>query len=667
MITILLRRHQSSKTGVPQNRKAMTSSIFSLSLRQLSRVLIGLVGIVALVNLTMIGIIQHEGSSLSSSSSSFSSVLISSIAEHQTHHQQHEQQQLENNLIEDEDNDEINRRNNITRFNNPRIKIRGGVSDDHGQQKQQQQRRRDSSPKRIHSDQQGLDDPQLPPNHHHPDGDGQQKEESMSACLLTMDDNHFLVEWIAYHYYVCRLRHLIVAIDPKSSRELPIEIFQRWSNLMTIEVWDDTSRPYLYQDYEERIQKRGNQNWDMESLSDPQLSRHRERQSEFYFECITTLKKLGKGWTFLLDTDEYLHINPKIHHPQSKLHIPKWDQLPKIQENEGSVLQMLLQLKFPSPKFKLNHPCVPLFRRQYSALDNKPSKEQIDVTAQQLSILFQQKMNHTLRVEQFQTVRWKLWGNKHPSHPQLAGKAVIDLQRLRLSDIHHPQNDQSIDPHLILKSICPQDNIFRSDDQVLLRVNHYMGTAEQWSSRINDARGMDCLIDLYKHSNNIFGKKPVSKEDDISPWILGFVNQVGLKNAMTLLQDSGVVAPPLPKGSLQQQVDDEATEKNLTRVRKLVTEIVSKVVPIGLQVVVYDDEEERWWEDDIGTIVASNCRGGYDIKFSNREWEWSCGLPYMKRVYDEYNNTIKAVPSNEEEVTLYDEVSQLLKEMLKGN
>ena len=38
--------------------------------------------------------------------------------------------------------------------------------------------------------------------------------EGFSSCLLIMDDNHYLIEWLAYHYHVLPLRRLIVATDP---------------------------------------------------------------------------------------------------------------------------------------------------------------------------------------------------------------------------------------------------------------------------------------------------------------------------------------------------------------------------------------------------------------------------------------------------------------------
>ncbi len=58
------------------------------------------------------------------------------------------------------------------------------------------------------------------------------------ACLLVMDDNHYLPEWLAYHYIFLPLRRLIVAVDPKF-RTPPSGIFDRFRGLMNITKWDD--------------------------------------------------------------------------------------------------------------------------------------------------------------------------------------------------------------------------------------------------------------------------------------------------------------------------------------------------------------------------------------------------------------------------------------------
>jgi hypothetical protein len=64
------------------------------------------------------------------------------------------------------------------------------------------------------------------------------EDESFSACLLIMDDNHRLSEWIAYHYFAMPLRHLVVTVDPRS-RTSPVKILDRWRPLMNITVWGD--------------------------------------------------------------------------------------------------------------------------------------------------------------------------------------------------------------------------------------------------------------------------------------------------------------------------------------------------------------------------------------------------------------------------------------------
>jgi len=59
-----------------------------------------------------------------------------------------------------------------------------------------------------------------------------------SACLVLKDDNHWLIEWLAYHYHVLPLRDLIVVKDP-TSKTSPDKIFQRWKGRINIETWDE--------------------------------------------------------------------------------------------------------------------------------------------------------------------------------------------------------------------------------------------------------------------------------------------------------------------------------------------------------------------------------------------------------------------------------------------
>jgi hypothetical protein len=65
-------------------------------------------------------------------------------------------------------------------------------------------------------------------------------DEAFSACMLIMDDNHRLTEWLAYHYHVLPLDYLVVAVDP-NSKTSPSAILDQWRGYgMTIIEWNNT-------------------------------------------------------------------------------------------------------------------------------------------------------------------------------------------------------------------------------------------------------------------------------------------------------------------------------------------------------------------------------------------------------------------------------------------
>jgi hypothetical protein len=66
--------------------------------------------------------------------------------------------------------------------------------------------------------------------------------QTMNACLFIMDDTIRLLEWLAYHYTVLPLGHLVVAIDPRSKRIEQINrILDMWRDYITIEAfYNDT-------------------------------------------------------------------------------------------------------------------------------------------------------------------------------------------------------------------------------------------------------------------------------------------------------------------------------------------------------------------------------------------------------------------------------------------
>jgi hypothetical protein len=81
------------------------------------------------------------------------------------------------------------------------------------------------------------------------------KDQTFSACLLWMDDNFRLDEWLAYHFYLLKLRYAVINIDP-NSKTSPMDIINRWNNNnyhhinMTIVTMTDTDyiKPKEYED-----------------------------------------------------------------------------------------------------------------------------------------------------------------------------------------------------------------------------------------------------------------------------------------------------------------------------------------------------------------------------------------------------------------------------------
>jgi hypothetical protein len=63
------------------------------------------------------------------------------------------------------------------------------------------------------------------------------ESETFPACLLVMDDNHRLVEWLAHHFHVLKLRTLIATTDSRSQTS-PTAIFDKWrAHGMNIIEW----------------------------------------------------------------------------------------------------------------------------------------------------------------------------------------------------------------------------------------------------------------------------------------------------------------------------------------------------------------------------------------------------------------------------------------------
>jgi len=203
---------------------------------------------------------------------------------------------------------------------------------------------------------------------------------TFSACLLIKDDNDILPEWLAYHYHVINLRHLIVAIDPLSSQS-PSEILQRWRLMTNLDVleWNDTN--FMPEEFlekgtppEEYMQKpedfgsdKGGASTNSTGAISPaallEISNHRYRQRVFLAQCMKRHRKMGNSWVIHIDTDEYV-VASKL------LRQMKPDYL-KIQpmDEPGSVLNLIQQAVSRTSSL-VSYPCISMLRVLFGSVES---------------------------------------------------------------------------------------------------------------------------------------------------------------------------------------------------------------------------------------------------------------------------------------------------------
>ena len=325
-------------------------------------------------------------------------------------------------------------------------------------------------------------------------------DNAFSACLLTMDDNHYLIEWLAYHYHTLPLRHLIVAVDPHSKTS-PAPILDRYRNLgMTIETMKDDDFMTLNKD-------------DIESMNEFGRSTriHRKRQRSFYKACMQKHKQKNRSWVLLIDVDEYLAFNRYTKKRKA------------VDTQKPTTVASFLQHELARRHTKLQRsPCIIIPRLRYGAKESAPE-------------LVSKNVPKGLNASAFQTLRFRkhapLGDFKRNRYP----KTIIDVSRLGMPDLKWVN-----DPHMPLKARYPKEmKLLKVADSPLV-VRHYVGTWEQFTFRddVRDHDGHRDASEKFKEYRDMdFGD-----DDGVRPWLEEFVQNVGSETAMNLLQGVGEVS-----------------------------------------------------------------------------------------------------------------------------
>jgi len=93
--------------------------------------------------------------------------------------------------------------------------------------------------------------------------------------------------------------------------------------------------------------------------------------------------------------------------------------------------------------------------------------------------------------------------------------------------------------HFILKAICNWDNKITNYSEVPVGIHHYLGSWDAFSCR-DDAR-----MGTWRHSEFKWKRNAELQaggaDDNVRPWISGFVKLVGEEQAKVLLQGVGVL------------------------------------------------------------------------------------------------------------------------------
>lgn len=342
-----------------------------------------------------------------------------------------------------------------------------------------------------------------------PESDSSNNNQSFSACLLVMDDNHRLDEWIAYHWYVLPLRYLVIAVDPHSNTS-PTAVLNKWRRYMNIIEWTDS-------------------NFTLDNLmiqpdDDPDLKKrkHRTRQTSFYVECARHLMQANRTWTSYVDIDEFLTLNRDIVGEKD-------EQLPY---RSGSVMKMLLKYSSNETSSTTEQEkrwyrhfqgkvCVSIPRSLYSAVESAEDKINKGVPPN-LGFNATQQLE-TLRF------RYRATAPRGKSRDGL-GKSLLDVSQVQPNDLKPGTAHRPI-------GICPRP--LQNYDEVPIGIHHYLGSWESYSSREDARKGTLRNVNVWTERSVL---QSGGADDEVRPWLEGFVREVGVETAGNLLRMGGI--PP---------------------------------------------------------------------------------------------------------------------------
>lgn len=345
-------------------------------------------------------------------------------------------------------------------------------------------------------------------------------EEGISACLLIRDDNGLLIEWLAYHYHVLPLRHLIIAVDP-DSKTSPMPILRRWDDTqLQYVVWQDEDflSNSKMTERKQQTQLAFNSNNTIADLT--QL--HDERQRLFLRKCYKHHKMLDHKWVAHIDTDEFVLFNVpgdgepfmdnNTHSTLKPNPARKW--LPQI--GEATINEVIK---------KTDHgPCVAMIRLLFGPM---LTDESTMIQLQRLTPEFNPSHFTTLKYPRH--IEKGIAENAKTKMVNGLGKVIIDVSRIRMEDFN-----SIFSIHRPFKNLCPANHLGPQPYlDSIFRVNHYLGSWEAYSAK-GDSRRKRETFDLKAAVSSSSGPS-----FNVHAWLPSFIKEVGIEQARQLLEGIG--------------------------------------------------------------------------------------------------------------------------------
>lgn len=359
---------------------------------------------------------------------------------------------------------------------------------------------------------------------------------TLSACLLLYDDNHFLTEWLAFHYQTLPMRRLIVASDPRS-RTSPSTILNRWQPFINITEWtDDDFFPLSYR--RSIFLSRRHQN-----SSQKLVLMHRYRQRFFYLRCMRQLRREHEillnrtgtfdpstqkqqhrqNWAIFIDVDEFIFPNRNW-----KFHF----LLPPRQVRRVTIAQLLFRLQnLPT----VARPCLGLPRLLFGTYkrhetNDSQSYGEIESLVKDLPDV----IRTVSQTRNLLTWTWRWHGKLQNHSSNKAGKALMDLGMIPFSAMRL----DDVDVHRPVMNCCTLDNMWIHNIESPFVLHHYVGTLRQFTFRDDPRREKRTVASYAEYQNVNSGTVNLW---DSRIWFLDFVQTMGEDQARYLLQGAGEI------------------------------------------------------------------------------------------------------------------------------